>query len=86
MVMIQRAAAGQHLCTVGILGYTVVGVDAGGGILGAPVDMVCVAFMIAAIVVFTVVFETSTEKLEHALEEQPAYYQMLFKAYKELMM
>ena len=27
---------------------------AGGGVLGAPVDMVCLAFMIACIVVFTI--------------------------------
>ena len=59
--------------------------EGGGGVLGAPVDMVCLAFMIAGIVVFTIGFETATEKLEEALEEQPAYWQMLFKTYKELM-
>jgi hypothetical protein len=57
-----------------------------GGILGQPVDMICLAFMIAAIVIFTIGFEAGTEKLENALEEQPAYWQMLFKTYKELMM
>jgi hypothetical protein len=47
--------------------------------------MVCLAFMIGGIVVFTIGFETGTEKIEHRLKLQPAYYQMLFKTYKELM-
>jgi hypothetical protein len=77
----------MHGVTLAVIGVAacVSPAEGGGGILGAPVDMICLAFMMGGIVIFTIGFETATEKLEEALEEQPAYWQMLFKTYKELM-